>query len=30
MQDAGEAGKFKAAVGDMDGRPEETRKVAAE
>ena len=30
IQDAGGAGKFKAAVRDMDGRPEEPRKVAAE
>ena len=30
MQDAGGAGKFKAAVRDMDGRPEEPQKVAEE
>ena len=30
MQDAGGAGKSKAAVRDMDGRPEEPQKVAAE
>jgi hypothetical protein len=30
MQDAGGAGKFKAAVRDMGGRPEEPQKVAAE
>jgi predicted homoserine dehydrogenase-like protein len=30
MQDAGGAGKYKAAVRDVDGRPEEPQKVAAE
>jgi predicted homoserine dehydrogenase-like protein len=30
MQGAGGAGKFKAAVRDMDGRPKEPQKVAAE
>jgi predicted homoserine dehydrogenase-like protein len=30
MQDAGGAGKFQGAARDMDGRPEQPRKVAAE